>query len=318
MKEMGAGVHDAPSWGALIFMPAQLFWMGDDKAFQPLVPLPERLLFYGGLGSVLLLYGFRSLKQHFSGVGPLLICMGGLPILLLFLVSITMGLHVLHGRAILYAAFPVLLAMACWVWDIERKHGLKCSLLVLSGLMLAQAWVDFTFIELPANKQSADFKQIVQAIQPLRRPGDGFLINPGYMGLGIMRYLEPAQFGLTQSERQMDPRRENLFHLVQLIQGPYFLVSGQDVRQRPDIQRAFQRFEKTHPRIWYMGDLRDYNDQLDCQNTFLVLGPDKRYWQVHCSFLSPKHCRAPLTGPGANHWQCNSDLLRQQQAKEKP
>jgi hypothetical protein len=316
IKEMGDEMHGRPSWGSLLFMPAQLFWMGDDQAFQPLIPKPERLLFYGGLGSFLLWYGFRSLRRVLPGAGALSICIIWIPVGLLFLVSITLGLHVLHGRAILYATFPVLLAMACWIWEIERKRGLRLAMALLAGIILVQAWVDVTFIELPTNKDGADFKRMVQSIQPLRQPGDGFLISPGYMSLGIMRYLKPAEFGLTYNELHMDPRKENLFHMVQRIEGPYFFVSGQDVRQRPEIQQAFRDFEKTHPRIWYMGDLRDYNDQLDCKNTFLVKGPDQRYWQVHCSFLSPKHCRAPLTGPDANHWQCNSDIQRQQQSTQ--
>lgn len=309
MKEMGDGVHGLPSWGALLFMPAQLLWMGDDQAFQPLIPTPERLLFYGGVGTFLLWYAFRSLKRQLPEAIPLALCMTGIPVVLLFLVSITMGLHVLHGRAILYATFPVLLAMAAWLWEIGQTRGVKASLLLLVGLMLAQAWLDLNFIELPTSKDSADFKQIVHSIQPLCQPGDGFLVSPGYMGLGIIRYLEPSRFGLTDSELHMDPQRENLFHLVQRIDSTYFFVSGADVRQRPDVQQAFRAFEQSHPRIWYLGDLRDYNDELDCRPTFIVKGPDKRFWQIHCSFLSPQHCRAPLTGPDANRWQCNSDLL---------
>ncbi len=314
MKEMGAGVHDAPSWGGLFFMPAQLLWMGDDKAFQPLIPRWDRLLFYGGVGTFLLYYGFRSLKNKLPESIPLLICITGVPVLLLFAASLLLGLHVLHGRAILYVAFPVLLAMAVWIDAIETRQGKLSAWLLLFAIMAAQAWADFTFIELPANKQQADFRKIVQEIRPLQRPGDGFLISPGYMGLGIMRYLDPARFGLTPSEVQMDPRRTNLFHLVQRIEGPYFFVSGEDVRQRPDVQRAFRVFQQTHSRIWYMGDVKDYDTQLDCRNTFVVKGADKRYWQVHCLSFGSQPCRAPLTGPDANQWQCNADLPAQPQA----
>jgi hypothetical protein len=303
MKEMGDMVHGAPSWGALVFMPAQLFWMGDDKAFQPAIPTPGRFLFYGGLGSFLFWYGIQALRRLLPSATPACLCITALPVLLLFAVSVTMGLHVLHGRAILYATFPVLLAMACWLWEVQQTRGLKWALLLLAGCIAAQTWVDYKFIVLNTDRYK------VQAIQQLRQPGDGFLVSPGYKGLWLMRYLDPTHFGLSVNERQMNPRRENLFHMVHRIDETYFFVSGQDVRERPEVRQAFQSFEKAHPRIWYFGDLRDYSNQQDCQPTYIVWGGDNRYWQMHCSILSPRHCRAPLTGPGAGQWDCNSGLM---------
>ena len=280
MAEMSL-VHPAADISTLLWAPADLFWRGSDFWFLPQPPALDDWLIFGLPGTALLLAAaYFVWKKEASGRMPI-VCLGLLPIAMLFAVAMMTGRHVFQYRAMIFAVMGLNLMVSVW---IVSGSGLNKSL----NKSWKQALVVLLILGFQTfgwQLEAANHTRFLETVRDVRagfRSGDGLIVYPGWMHIGVMRYFDPPRYGFTPNELNLDPRRGNLFHMVNLIDDRDFFVSGEDILKRSDVQQALQAFMAKHPRIWVLGMSDMIRPYFRCDRDYMILGNDGRYRQVRC------------------------------------
>lgn len=279
--------HPLASWIMFLYAPINFLFLGYDTRDFANLPAVSYLYAYGLLGFALLLPAlWHVLKTRVSdqSVPPsrvmLIVSIGILPCILLYAVSLIMGRGLFQFRTVLPAIFSLHLILAIWISSQKNWKAALAILLVLMGVQVLNPhqrpyWPD-TGSMLASSVKEAGFQ-----------PGDGIVFYPGWMSLVFLRYFDPDRFGLSDYERQFDPARENYFNMTQRMDDRYFMVSGEAVLHRPDVQAAFAEFQNRHHRVWLITQPGDrFFRFLNCQPTYMLIHPDGQFQPAQCRLAS--------------------------------
>ena len=272
-------IHQSAPFWMFLLAPVNLMLLGYDIRDAGNVPAPPVLLAYSIAGYGLLVWAWNIFKKSFSvEIQQLVLCLGVLPIIVLYLGSLAFSLPVFHFRTLLYclAAFHLLLAtLVINYWQIPAKKPV--ALAVVALVVFLQI---FPVFKRPL--QEDPWRYLAQQIQKDIQPEDGVVIYPGWNHIALMRYLDPKHFGLTPWELSHNPENENYHHMFHGESDKYFLVSGDDVLQRPDIAIRFDAFQQKHKRIWLVGHSLTLVQMLRCDTRFMTLGPNGKLYPATC------------------------------------
>ena len=283
----------------LLYTPVNLFLAGQ---FEQSLPLDQPMVWvYGLAGGLLFFLSFRSLFLNMpKSVVYATLCIGIVPMVLLYLLALLMQLNFFQHRAMLFCTFSLAFVVACYA-DTLLTH--KRRYLAVSMVLLTVAFQFYGRMVDPMSRFDIGYKYLAETVKMYAESGDGFVVYPGRRHLAWMRYFNPAESGFTQHDLNFDYKTENFwFKLVHRLDEHHFFVSGQTLLNRPDIKEAFQQFQKNHQRIWVISESPEHLEPLmSCGPVFLF--PDMRgvAWEVRCPSTHPDHCVRPL---GKAAWRC--------------
>lgn len=268
-----AKIHPLISWQEFGMLPVQFLFLGfdiDQKNWMTywVVLLPQILTAYA------LLFGsFATLRRS-----PLFE-MTLLPLCSLIVVSLVTQIPVFQLRTQLVAVVGFLIVVACFISDLwqhrSRFQALGLAVLILLLQLLA-----------PVRNivPNEGLRRYGEALQSAWQPGDGIIIYPGDSHLAVMRYFHPAEFGLSEQERQMTVSTGTVFNMIQRINERDFWVSGEAVLHHPDTQKALRHFLMTHRahRVFYIGNVEWMLEELNCKPQVLALDTQGQWQPYPC------------------------------------
>src|SRR5690606_34208459 len=140
--------------------------------FLPLLPSLENLILYVVAGMGLLGMAALGLRHQPARVRVAVVCIGLLPVVILFAAALLLNVHVYQYRAFLFAVFPVNLMMACWLVRLAMLRSRMIAATLLIGIMVAQAAMVFERIwpVLVNPMRGSNYRKIVQEVQPHLKP----------------------------------------------------------------------------------------------------------------------------------------------------
>ncbi len=284
--EKNAENHPEADWIALFSLPAHLMFLRFDIVYFPYMPAERIVMPYvwGALSLILVALGWllKAYKKQF-----ILICfIAVLPVLGEFGLTRYGNLPVFHYRTLMYVlpVIALVLALLCHdLWSNKSKFIKMLGGVLFLTVVGVAALNPHSVFKDRANlgfKESHAF--YVFHTREFYQEGDGIVYYPGMGHLGFIRYFEPERFGLTENEKNVDPTKDNVFHMVQAVDDKYFLVSGKDVLKRPEVIAMYKKFESEHPRILVIGFEPEFLDMFDCLQQIYVLNNDGRFTRFPC------------------------------------
>jgi len=226
--------------------------------------------------SAMLLLGFAAWSVFGKRLGvsgyqkEVLLWLGVLPFAFMMLLSFAVDKPFFLARTLLYCLFVFYLLLAWWLVQSRWRRIVGTALIV--GLLLYTPW-QMSYRDLSLKTFGAGLSQAM-------RPGDGLLIYPGSQHLAVIRYFKPSAFGLTSNELHFDPKIDNAYHMVQLIDDHNFWVSGHDVMQRS--QGELKTFLTNNRRVFVYGRPDQLIPYLNCQPHVLIMDANNRWGRFPC------------------------------------
>lgn len=264
----------APFW-SFLFAPINLLFLGYDvRDFHEFPGIAGSLL-CAVLGFYFLYQGGKNLWQQNRQAFWAVICIGVLPILLTYGMSLAGNLGIFQFRTFLYAIVALHFIVAVAI----LKHGNKW----IAGFLIA-AFILFQWGNPWKRPYWPDTGNVLaRNVEAGFQSGDGIVFYPGWMSLVFLRYFDPENFGLSEHEQHFDPVKENYYNMVQRIDRRYFMVSGEQIWSRPDVQKAYREFERQHKRIWLITEpSQKLMSLLSCKNDYMVLTSSGQFTPQRC------------------------------------
>jgi len=259
-----------------LFLPANLIFLRYD--LSNFITRPELSVFLAHTAIVLpFLIAAYYLSRKNKDLFLFAVLNGLLIPFLVFAITKVFGVSLFNNRTLLFSAIPYygLIGYALSIWYFQKRWLVSGSALLLFICIPL-------FSPFQIKLEPAKFWTYVQNVKAFQKPGDGIFLARGYFHLSFMRYFDPDNFGLTQAERHADPVRENVFNMVQRIDGRYFFVSGDKLLYSPEVQRKYELFLKSHPRVLVIGFGPELIPMLNCRENIYILRQDGLFEKFPC------------------------------------
>lgn len=286
-----ARIHQVTSGWMLALTPANFLWLATENLLPGArLPSPLAVILGGLLAYIILGWGLFQMRQSKLSYWQELLWLGLAPLLLAMLLSVVSGKPLFQFRTLLPCIFAMHVVLAWvvtqWAFSPEASRFKK-----VLGVVCVLFFLCLQLDRVQAIRAQGEdpWRGYAQATRKIAQPGDGIVLYPGWSHLGFTRYYDPNAFGLTEREIRMNPKTDNLYHMIHRADSQMLAFSGDDVVARPETQQLLRQFVATHRRVLLVGFHEGYLSLLNCKKHVLVLNQDGQFTPFVC--LTPEQLK---------------------------